>query len=126
MDIAEVKPDKPFIDLGLDSIVGVEWVREINATYGTTISATKVYDYATVRALAGYLSELLATANTAQRLNTADNTAANTAQRLNTAGNTAGNTAENAPQNALQEMAQPAQAMVMAATIAPTSLAVKP
>jgi len=55
MDISEIENDKSFIDLGLDSIVGVEWVNAINKQYGLTISATKVYDYSNINELASYL-----------------------------------------------------------------------
>lgn len=48
----EIDPDAPFIDLGLDSITGVTWIRRINAEYGTDIEATKVYSHPTVRRLA--------------------------------------------------------------------------
>lgn len=49
---AEIAQDTPFIDLGLDSITGVTWVRKINAHYGTNIEATKVYSHPTLRELA--------------------------------------------------------------------------
>ncbi|MCR9062192.1 MAG: acyl carrier protein, partial [Rhodobacteraceae bacterium] len=45
-----------FIDLGLDSVLAVEWVQTIRAKYGVKIPATKVYDYSTVEALAAYLA----------------------------------------------------------------------
>ncbi len=40
--------DKPFIDMGLDSIVGVEWINGLNKQYGLSIAATKVYDYSSL------------------------------------------------------------------------------
>lgn len=51
----EVDIDKPFVDLGLDSIVGVEWIKVINKTYDLEIAATKVYDYANIRTFASFL-----------------------------------------------------------------------
>ena len=45
----EIDEDTPFIDLGLDSITGVTWVRKINAAYGTRIEATKVYSHPNLR-----------------------------------------------------------------------------
>ena len=58
----EIDPDAPFIDLGLDSITGVTWIRRINAEYGTDIEATKVYSHPTVRRLAALvIAELGAT-----------------------------------------------------------------
>src|SRR5262249_6761997 len=51
----EVALDKPFTDLGLDSIVAVEWVRALNTRYGTTLTVTKVYDYPTILTFAAFL-----------------------------------------------------------------------
>jgi acyl transferase domain-containing protein/enoyl-CoA hydratase/carnithine racemase/acyl carrier protein/short-subunit dehydrogenase/SAM-dependent methyltransferase len=48
----EIDEDTQFIDLGLDSITGVTWIRKINAHYGTDIEATKVYSHPTLRELA--------------------------------------------------------------------------
>ncbi|CAM4024821.1 SDR family NAD(P)-dependent oxidoreductase [Bordetella tumulicola] len=49
----EIEDDTPFIDLGLDSITGVTWVRKINETYGTGIAATEVYSHPTLGEIAG-------------------------------------------------------------------------
>ncbi len=51
----DVDVNKSFTELGLDSIIGVEWVKTINKQYGTGISATRVYDYPSVKELAAYL-----------------------------------------------------------------------
>ena len=60
LDEAAIDYDQSFVDLGLDSIVGVEWVKTINKAYGLEISATRVYDYSTLRALARFVHEELA------------------------------------------------------------------
>ncbi len=57
MKPSEIDIDKTFVDLGLDSIIGVEWIKEINKKYGLEISATKVYDYTTIRALASFVEK---------------------------------------------------------------------
>ncbi|WP_342418534.1 SDR family NAD(P)-dependent oxidoreductase [Paenibacillus sp. FSL H8-0168] len=57
MERSEIEADKNFIDTGLDSIIGVEWVRNINKRYGTSIAATKVYDYPTIRQFATFLAQ---------------------------------------------------------------------
>ncbi len=44
----EIDEDTQFIDLGLDSITGVTWVRKINEKYSLSIEATKVYSYPTL------------------------------------------------------------------------------
>jgi amino acid adenylation domain-containing protein len=59
MERSEIDIDKKFIDLGLDSIIGVEWVKVINKQYGTAIPATKVYDYPSIREFAGFLEKEL-------------------------------------------------------------------
>ena len=59
MDQSDVDINKKFIDIGLDSILGVEWIRAINKKYGTALQATKSYDYPTVREFANYLSQEL-------------------------------------------------------------------
>jgi polyketide synthase PksN len=56
-DEAALDRTRPFIELGLDSIVGVEWLRDINARYRTEIAATKLYEFSTVESLAGLVAE---------------------------------------------------------------------
>jgi acyl transferase domain-containing protein/enoyl-CoA hydratase/carnithine racemase/acyl carrier protein len=53
----EIDPDEQFVDLGLDSITGVTWIRRINEKYGTSIEAIKVYSYPTLGQLTGYVRE---------------------------------------------------------------------
>jgi acyl transferase domain-containing protein/acyl carrier protein len=60
LDEAAIDDDRSFVDLGLDSIVGVEWVKMINKAYGLEISATRVYDYSNIQALARFLQGELA------------------------------------------------------------------
>ncbi|MBX3711494.1 MAG: SDR family NAD(P)-dependent oxidoreductase [Lysobacter sp.] len=55
----EIDEDTPFIDLGLDSITGVTWVRRINAEYGVDIEATQVYSHPTLRRLAALVASAL-------------------------------------------------------------------
>ncbi|WP_240311953.1 SDR family NAD(P)-dependent oxidoreductase [Teredinibacter turnerae] len=56
----ELDQDEQFVDLGLDSITGVTWVRAINAQYQLDIEATKVYSYPTLQAFSRYVSEIVA------------------------------------------------------------------
>jgi acyl transferase domain-containing protein/enoyl-CoA hydratase/carnithine racemase/acyl carrier protein/NADP-dependent 3-hydroxy acid dehydrogenase YdfG len=55
-----IDADRGFVELGLDSISGVTWVRAINRTYGTAIEATRVYTYPTVEQFARFVRDLLA------------------------------------------------------------------
>ncbi|WP_347836767.1 phosphopantetheine-binding protein, partial [Gracilibacillus sp. JCM 18860] len=59
IDREMILPGKKFIELGLDSIVGVEWIKSLNKTYGIDVKATKVYDYPTIRDFAQYVSSEL-------------------------------------------------------------------
>ncbi|MDJ1179178.1 condensation domain-containing protein [Roseofilum sp. BLCC_M91] len=60
-EISEIEEDQKFVDLGLDSIVGVEWITEINKTYNFNLKATKLYDYPTLLDLAQYIADSLST-----------------------------------------------------------------
>ncbi|WP_185113962.1 SDR family NAD(P)-dependent oxidoreductase [Fulvivirga imtechensis] len=53
----EIDEDTQFIDLGLDSITGVTWIRRINEKYKTSIEATKIYSYPTLSELSGHVKE---------------------------------------------------------------------
>jgi acyl transferase domain-containing protein/acyl carrier protein len=56
-DISEIEEDKKFIDLGLDSIVGVEWITTINKTYNLNVKVTKLYDYPTILDFTKYITQ---------------------------------------------------------------------
>jgi acyl-CoA synthetase (AMP-forming)/AMP-acid ligase II/alkylation response protein AidB-like acyl-CoA dehydrogenase/acyl carrier protein len=49
--------DTPFSDLGIDSLASVPLALEIEQASGVPVSAELLYDYPTVRLLAGYLDE---------------------------------------------------------------------
>ncbi|MCX5214355.1 SDR family NAD(P)-dependent oxidoreductase [Kitasatospora sp. NBC_00240] len=55
LESGEIDAGRNFVELGMDSIIGVEWVKTINRMYGTSLTATRLYDYATLRELAGHL-----------------------------------------------------------------------
>ncbi|MER6405746.1 SDR family NAD(P)-dependent oxidoreductase [Streptomyces viridosporus] len=56
----EIDPDTKFIDIGLDSIVGVEWMNAINKRYGLDLTVTRLYDHPTVAELSAYILRELA------------------------------------------------------------------
>ena len=60
MTPTDIDPQRSFTELGLDSIIGVEWIKAVNKQHGTTLSATRVYDHPTVRALALHLQAQIA------------------------------------------------------------------
>ncbi|WP_459212978.1 SDR family NAD(P)-dependent oxidoreductase [Aquimarina rhabdastrellae] len=45
MEEDEIEEDSQFVDLGLDSIIGVTWIRKINEKFKISINATKIYSY---------------------------------------------------------------------------------
>nr|WP_246027806.1 MULTISPECIES: SDR family NAD(P)-dependent oxidoreductase [Paenibacillus] len=57
MEKNDIETDKNFVELGLDSIIGVEWIRTLNKQYSTSIPATKVYDYPTIQQFAAFLAQ---------------------------------------------------------------------
>ncbi|MBZ5509493.1 MAG: hypothetical protein LAO78_28915, partial [Acidobacteriia bacterium] len=54
---SDIDEDVQFVDLGLDSISGVMWLRRINEKYHTSIEATKVYSYPTLTHLSRYVKQ---------------------------------------------------------------------
>jgi acyl transferase domain-containing protein/enoyl-CoA hydratase/carnithine racemase/acyl carrier protein/NADP-dependent 3-hydroxy acid dehydrogenase YdfG len=54
---SDVDDHTQFIDLGLDSISGVSWIRKINEKYKTAIEATKVYSYPTLAQLSRHVKD---------------------------------------------------------------------
>jgi acyl transferase domain-containing protein/acyl carrier protein len=59
MESSDVDINKQFVDLGMDSVVGVEWVRVINRKYALSIAAIRLYDHPTVSELAQFLYQEL-------------------------------------------------------------------
>jgi polyketide synthase PksN len=57
MEESEVKVEKPFKDMGLDSILSVEWIKSINQQYASNLPASRIYDYPTIRQLASFLQK---------------------------------------------------------------------
>lgn len=54
----DVTDDAAFIDLGMDSILAVTWMRRLNARLGTALPATTVYAHPTLRALVEHIASL--------------------------------------------------------------------
>jgi acyl transferase domain-containing protein/enoyl-CoA hydratase/carnithine racemase/acyl carrier protein/SAM-dependent methyltransferase len=55
MPEVDIDDHAKFVDLGLDSISGVTWVRKINARYQTSIEATKIYSFPTMAELSRHV-----------------------------------------------------------------------
>jgi polyketide synthase PksM len=76
MPEADIDIDENFVSLGMDSILGVEWVRRLNATLGFQLTATRIYDHTTVRELAAYIERQQAPADADRRRAAANDLAA--------------------------------------------------
>lgn len=69
MSTDAIDDNVPFVDIGLDSITGVMWIREINKIYGLTINATKIYNYPTLALFSNYILTLKSTQSNDDREN---------------------------------------------------------
>ncbi len=56
LDAANIDVDMPFVDIGIDSISAVTWIRRINRDFGCALPATIVYSHPTLAQLAAELS----------------------------------------------------------------------
>ncbi|MCP4994171.1 MAG: hypothetical protein GY934_10375, partial [Gammaproteobacteria bacterium] len=54
-----VAEDRPFNELGMDSITGVEFVKALNQIFPVTIKVGKLYDYPTVKEMSTYIASLI-------------------------------------------------------------------
>jgi polyketide synthase PksL len=57
LEEGDIDVEIPFGDMGLDSVIGVEWIQSINKQYASNLAAKCVYDYPTIRQLASFLEE---------------------------------------------------------------------
>ncbi|MFI0897914.1 SDR family NAD(P)-dependent oxidoreductase [Streptomyces sp. NPDC020983] len=63
---ADVDPDRPFTEMGSDSVTAVEFRTRLNTATGLTLPASVAFDYPTAAAVAGCLLELAPGAAAAQ------------------------------------------------------------
>lgn len=61
LEPTEVHEHDRFVDLGLDSILGVEWIKAINRRFELSLPATKLYDHPTIVDLGRFIASKLAT-----------------------------------------------------------------
>lgn len=48
MEATEIDEEAKFVDIGMDSITAVTWMRKINQLFGSSLPATDVYKYPTL------------------------------------------------------------------------------
>ncbi|WP_262391855.1 SDR family NAD(P)-dependent oxidoreductase [Nocardiopsis sp. CNR-923] len=54
-----INPDRPFTEIGLDSLTGIELRNRLRGATGVRMPATAIFDHPTPRALAAFLEDLL-------------------------------------------------------------------
>ena len=55
IDAAEIDPETPFTDYGLDSMLAVQWVERLNESLHLELTTTSPFDYPTLDALMQYI-----------------------------------------------------------------------
>jgi polyketide synthase PksL len=60
VQVADIDVTRKFVDLGLDSIIAVEWIRGLNQRFGTSLPASSVYDHTTVEEFTVFMRARLA------------------------------------------------------------------
>lgn len=58
MDVNEIDCEMSFMELGLDSIISVNWVRQLSKRYGIELSTTQIYQYPNIRQLADHIEAM--------------------------------------------------------------------
>jgi acyl-CoA synthetase (AMP-forming)/AMP-acid ligase II/acyl carrier protein len=57
LDLEDIEVDRPFGEIGLDSITAVELVEEVGSALGREVPGTLLFDFPTIVAIAGHLLE---------------------------------------------------------------------
>jgi 3-oxoacyl-(acyl-carrier-protein) synthase/pimeloyl-ACP methyl ester carboxylesterase/acyl carrier protein len=60
MEPDQIRADASFAEIGLDSVVAVQWMKAINAKFDASFQATVIYQYPTLQLLARHLAAELA------------------------------------------------------------------
>ena len=59
MSPEQIGSNVQYVDMGMDSISGLEWIKLLNKNFNITLKATAIYDYPTLNEFAQYLSNEL-------------------------------------------------------------------
>lgn len=60
LEIEDIDVDQTFVDMGVDSLVGIDWIRSLNKTYDVAIRVTKIYDFPTLNSFTEFLAQEIA------------------------------------------------------------------
>jgi len=66
IDKVSIKPDKPFFDYGLTSVLAVKLSRELGSWLGHSLNATTTWNFSTIESLADYLVNLFETSSSSK------------------------------------------------------------
>ncbi len=55
LDVDDIRPDESFSDYGLDSLTGVNLVKQLNQSLGIGLDVTRLYDFPTVNRLTAHI-----------------------------------------------------------------------
>jgi polyketide synthase PksL len=53
----DIDVEEHFLDMGLDSVSGVEWVHFINKQYAINLAVARIYEYPTINQMASFLEK---------------------------------------------------------------------
>ena len=56
VEAEDVDPDRSFVEMGLDSILAVEWIQAVNRRFGLSVSTTRIYELPTLRQFAALVA----------------------------------------------------------------------
>ena len=58
VSVDKVKPNTPFSDYGIDSILGVSFIQNINEKFGTDFTTPILFEYTTIKSLSDHIDEI--------------------------------------------------------------------
>ncbi len=91
MELEEISGDGSFIEIGVDSIIAVQWIKGVNAAFSLALKATILYEYSTIESLSAHVHDQLRNPEemaTVSTLSTISTTSADSATSLSAAAET--------------------------------------
>ncbi|MFT4924038.1 MAG: acyl transferase domain-containing protein/enoyl-CoA hydratase/carnithine racemase, partial [Phenylobacterium sp.] len=72
--LADIDDDDLFVDLGIDSIIAVTWINQVNAHFNVSVGSYQVYNHPSLTAFSVFISSLTEPSNAHQASNAQTNT----------------------------------------------------